>query len=112
MTANQIAYWTLQETKRSNLIKEGETRRTNLANEGIKRSQIYETTRANRAQEALKGQENVMRGNEIALKAEDLQSQKARRTNQTVTDYISAIGGVIGNVGKVISSFFQASSSK
>lgn len=36
MTQNQIAYWTLQETKRSNAVNEQERERTNRANEGIK----------------------------------------------------------------------------
>lgn len=36
MTANQIAYWNLQEAKRSNLAKEAETHRTNVENEKLK----------------------------------------------------------------------------
>lgn len=44
MTANQIAYQQLQETKRSNVAKESETSRSNRAKE-------FETQRSNRAQE-------------------------------------------------------------
>lgn len=36
MTSNQIAYWTLEETKRANLAREQENKRTNLANERIR----------------------------------------------------------------------------
>lgn len=62
MTSNQIAYWTLEETKRANLAKERENNRTNLANEEIKRQSnqitqslgygnLAETRRANQAKE-------------------------------------------------------------
>lgn len=37
MTANQINYWALQETKRNNLVRERETERSNKENEAIKR---------------------------------------------------------------------------
>nr|BBC20585.1 hypothetical protein [Dromedary picobirnavirus] len=50
MTGNQIAYWQLQETKRSNLINEGlksenlqETKRSNMRNEDIKEDTHDET---------------------------------------------------------------------
>lgn len=62
MTSNQIAYWTLEETKRANLAKERENNRTNLANEEIRRQtnqinqsigygNLSETRRANLAKE-------------------------------------------------------------
>lgn len=35
MTANQVAYWKLQEEKRSNLAKENETNRSNVAKENL-----------------------------------------------------------------------------
>lgn len=35
MTRNQIAYWALVETNRSNLVREYETRRSNLASESL-----------------------------------------------------------------------------
>lgn len=44
MTSNQIAYWNLQEAKRSNVARETETSRSNRAKEG-------ETSRHNVAQE-------------------------------------------------------------
>lgn len=64
MTANQIAYWNLQETKRSNQVKEGisqgtldETKRSNVARETeTNRSNVAretETARSNKAKEAL-----------------------------------------------------------
>lgn len=36
MTSNQIAYWKLQEEKRSNLVDEQERKRSNIANEIMK----------------------------------------------------------------------------
>lgn len=50
MTANQIAYWNLQEQRRSNLERERETQRSNLAKE-------KETNRSNLAREHLQGSE-------------------------------------------------------
>lgn len=82
MTANQLSYWNLQETKRanmadesrklqehaetqrSNLAKEKETNRSNLAKEReTARSNVakeVETARSNRASEALKAQSNAI----------------------------------------------------
>lgn len=37
MTSNQIAYWKLQEERRSNLVDEAERQRANIAQENIKR---------------------------------------------------------------------------
>nr|AVX53793.1 putative ORF1 [Marmot picobirnavirus] len=58
MTANQIAYWNLRETERSNvareaetsrsnLARENETKRHNIANEQFNISSLNETRRAN-----------------------------------------------------------------
>jgi hypothetical protein len=54
MTTNQIAYWNLQETMRSNKAREDETNRHNLASEGltstelgIKRDTLTENSRHN-----------------------------------------------------------------
>lgn len=53
MTQNQIAYWSLQETKRSNQIREGETFRHNVATES-------ETSRHNIAGENELHRHNVV----------------------------------------------------
>lgn len=37
MTQNQVAYWQLQEAKRSNLVREAETNRHNLEQERMAR---------------------------------------------------------------------------
>lgn len=78
MTGNQINYWNLQETKRSNAMQEqlkseaqAETRRTNLANEGIK--------------------------------DKDIQSQITRREHQNATDSVNAVTGGIKNVASAAS---------
>lgn len=63
MTNMQIAYWNLQELKRSNLARETETNRSNLVNEGENRrhnmqsegigwAQVGEANRHNRVMEA------------------------------------------------------------
>lgn len=57
MTQNQIRYWELQETKRSNSAKETETNRANVAREG-------ETHRANVANETETNRSNVAREKE------------------------------------------------
>lgn len=70
MTQNQIAYWTLQETKRSNQVREGETERSNKARE-------WETNRTNVRNEDLKS---------------DIQeAQKSRIKNQNAVDIANAV---------------------
>lgn len=73
MTGNQINYWNLQETKRSNAVQEqlkseaqAEARRSNLANEGIKNK--------------------------------DIDSQISRREHQSATDTVNAITGGVKNM--------------
>lgn len=51
MTANQIAYWNLVESMRSNRAKEQETGRHNLASESLGYQTLSETGRSNRAKE-------------------------------------------------------------
>lgn len=52
MTHNQINYWTLQESKRSNKAKEVETNRHNVATETQSSRELAETERSNRARES------------------------------------------------------------
>lgn len=66
MTANQVAYWNLQESRRSNLANEDikrrnltETRRSNLTQELAKFLGLKESARSNRANEAEKHRSNV-----------------------------------------------------
>nr|AMP18938.1 hypothetical protein [Otarine picobirnavirus] len=66
MTQNQIAYWRLQEDKRSHKSDETERRRTNLANEAIKQesnqlrgSELNELIRSNTARESENWRHNV-----------------------------------------------------
>lgn len=79
MTQNQIAYWTLQETKRSNQIREGETERSNKAKE-------YETNRANVRKEE--------------LQADIQEAQKSRIRNQNGVDIANAVTRGIADVTK------------
>lgn len=53
MTHNQIAYWDLVETKRSNRVREIENERHNRASEGIGWATVAESRRHNEAQENL-----------------------------------------------------------
>lgn len=64
MTSNQIRYWELQETKRSNRAREREMRRSNRANEmltqqyqegtlGLRAQELAETVRSHQATEAV-----------------------------------------------------------
>lgn len=81
MTANQIAYWNLEETKRSNLAKETETNRSNVAKE-------TETNRSNLANEA--------RESSLA------KGQLSRWEHQNKTDTAKAVTGGIKDVGSVL----------
>lgn len=62
MTQNQIAYWSLEETKRANRVNEGETHRHNTVSEAeMNRHNIateYETNRHNLQTELLTSQAN------------------------------------------------------
>lgn len=60
MTRNQIAYWELQETKRTNRAKEAETHRSNTAQE-------KETNRSNLAREAETNRANLAREKQAAI---------------------------------------------
>lgn len=82
MTHNQIEYWKLEESKRSNLANEAENKRHNVASEGetyrhnyategetgrhnrttelIDMSKYYETVRSNQANEALTSDRNAI----------------------------------------------------
>lgn len=76
MTRNQIAYWELQESKRSNRARETETHRTNLAQE-------TETNRANLARETETNRSNLARERQAAIdsaRSYDLGLQNLRET--------------------------------
>lgn len=54
MTTNQIAYWNLEELKRTNLAKETETNRANLAKEAETRRSNLENEKETRRRDSLK----------------------------------------------------------
>lgn len=56
MTANQLAYLGLQETKRNNIVVSDETKRANLAREGLQDYANKEQNRHNLVSEAQEGQ--------------------------------------------------------
>lgn len=96
MTHNQIEYWKLEESKRSNRANETENKRHNVASEGetyrhnyategetnrhntttelIDMSKYYESVRSNRANEALIGEKNDIERGKLA---ETVRSNKA-----------------------------------
>lgn len=93
MTSNQIAYWSLQETKRANLAKEyqnskqlAETQRANQAAERQKRADLYEIARANRAGESIRQFQNL----ESARSNRAQESLKLRDINQRVVSNVNA----------------------
>lgn len=53
MTQNQIAYWELEEKKRSNRVQEGETKRHNVATEFIQAGTLEENKRHNVVSEGI-----------------------------------------------------------
>lgn len=78
MTANQVAYWTLMEQKRANLVDEKERNRANQAKE-------QENIRSNKAREALTDYDN-------ATKRMVGKSQKLRNEAEVATMPIKALG--------------------
>lgn len=76
MTSNQIAYWTLQETKRSNQEKERETKRANLVSEG-------ETMRSHAAQEqiSISNLREVTRHNLATERQASIDFEERKRSN-------------------------------
>lgn len=81
MTANQIAYWNLLETQRTNRAKEQEQRRTNLANEEIKRQ-----TNANTLE---LGQSNVSETHRYNV-ANINEQERTHRRNEDIAAYNAA----------------------
>lgn len=85
MTANQINYWNLQETKRHNLGSEAETSRANKAKEAIDLSKANETARANRANEAETNRSNLAKETETRrhnIQDEGFKMMDLRETNR------------------------------
>lgn len=99
MTHNQIEYWKLEETKRSNRTNEAENKRHNVATEGetyrhnyateteanrhnlttelIDMNKFYEQARSNRANEALTHERNTIESGKLA---ETIRSNKANES--------------------------------
>ena len=75
MTQNQIAYWRLQEEKRSNLASEGETSRHNMTTE-------KETERSNRVQQGETKRHNLSTESQAWLNYSE--SQRSNRANESI----------------------------
>lgn len=87
MTANQIAYWNLQETRRSNAIKENETRRSNEAKE-------QETHRSNLMKESEARKNRDLKQDELLDKFRTSRLQRKLAAAEFVTDTVKdAVGG-------------------
>lgn len=109
MTHNQIEYWKLEESKRSNRANETENKRHNVASEGetyrhnyategetnrhntttelIDMSKYYESVRSNRANEALTSERNSIERGKLAETIRSNQASEAVRQgtlNETV----------------------------
>ncbi len=81
MTANQLTYWNLQETIRSNKEREKETNRANLAKEG-------ENFRSNTAQEKIAWAEQ-------ARKEEDSKYSRAKMISETFANTSKGVKNVV-----------------
>lgn len=86
MTANQIAYWTLQETGRANRVREAtnwfsalETRRHNVATEDLGSATLKETSRHNLASENLTSKSIL-----ATIRGQDLVAETTRRGQDLV----------------------------
>lgn len=81
MTTNQISYWQLQESKRSNLAKEKETERSNRAQEGLEGRKVQETQRHNLVTESETERSNrVQEGIKRDTLTETTRSNKANES--------------------------------
>lgn len=83
MTTNEVAYWSLQEQKRSNLAREAETKRSNLENERQGRTKLDQTERTT-------------------------QEQVYRWRTQNGVDIANAVTGGFKNVASGVESFAKA----
>lgn len=88
MTANQVNYWTLQEQKRSNLVREAETERANKAKEA-------ENYRTNSANEALKSETNAINKGHYAITDEIAKKKLASEVFKNYSNGLFGKGGVI-----------------
>lgn len=85
MTANQINYWNLQETRRHNTSTEGESVRSNKAKEAIDLSKAQETARSNRANEVETNRSNTAKETETRrhnIQDEGIKMMDLRETNR------------------------------
>lgn len=105
MTANQIAYWNLQENKRSNLANEqirrdtvSETRRSNVINEGLKHFQNLEQHRSNVARE-----DETHRSNRANEKLIDRRifAQNFKDISRGMKDVTDAVRNTVGSIGLI-----------
>lgn len=99
MTQNQIAYWSLQETKRSNLIREAETERSNKAKE-------TETNRSNVARETETKRSNLVNeGRNQQLVDAQVHRMEVQNRNDTANAVFNGIDKTVGSATKVAGLF-------
>lgn len=89
MTANQIAYMQLQESRLHNRNVEAESHRTNVENENIKKSQLYETNRSNLVNESIRTQQNIEQhrtnvANETLQQRRNAETERSNRANEVI----------------------------
>ena len=72
MTANQINYWNLQETKRANQARETEAQRHNVKTEEYSAGNLLETVRHNQAGEQETARHNVQTENAAFMTAAEV----------------------------------------
>lgn len=97
MTSNQIAYWNLQELKRSNVARETETNRSNLAREG-------ETSRHNVAQEYIDKSKVSVERDKLAEAARHNQKVESQSDYLLPSQKWSNVSNIGGNIVKGITS--------
>lgn len=115
MTANQIAYWNLVETKRANQAKEMETNRSNVAKETETQRHNVEQEQLGYAQNQIADKTanaNVLNANTQSRKAdfeeELLPYEKWNKATSSAKNITSGIGDII----KGVTSFFKFGGAK
>lgn len=106
MTANQLAYWRLEEDKRANRAREGETHRSNLVNEReTNRSNVAREREANRSNLAKEGIESTRNSQNFLLgklnynlSSKMLPYNQVAKGTESVSNLVGAVTDVIGAI--------------
>lgn len=102
MTANQVAYWQLQEAKRHNVVSEGQQERDVSSRE----RDVATRARVGEAQIGRYANQNEVDLRKIASQEKLNNSQVALNTMTTVTKPVDSASGLIKSLGSLVPKLF------